>query len=235
MSAPQAVSREEWIIARKSLLSREKEFTKERDAISAARRELPWVKIETPYVFQGPQGEVSLLDLFDGRRQLTVYHLMYAPDWDTPCKSCSFWADHFDGMLPHLAARDVTLVAISRAPLQKIEAMKERMGWKFPWYSSNTTSFNFDFGVSFTQEQLDSGKAIYNYEPLPFQTTEMPGVSTFIRDEAGNIFHTYSAFYRGIDALNLTYQYLDVTPLGRHEEGLPEPMDWVRLHDEYKN
>lgn len=226
------VSHEEWLKARKDLLVREKEFTRTRDALSAARRELPWEKVDKPYVFQGPHGGATMEDLFEGKRQLIVYHLMYAPEWDTPCKSCSFWADHFDGMRPHLAARDVQMIAISRAPVDKIESMKRRMGWQFPWYSSGEGPFNYDYQVSFHEEDHHKGQDVYNYAPLPFETTDMPGVSVFIRD-SGEVYHTYSTFGRGIDALNLTYQYLDITPLGRNEEGLPQSMDWVRLHDEY--
>ncbi|QPF84746.1 DUF899 domain-containing protein [Bradyrhizobium genosp. L] len=234
MDQHKIVSREQWIAARKSLMTREKELTQARDALSRQRRELPWVKVDKDYVFDGPSGRVALADLFNGRPQLVVQHIMFAPEWEAACKSCSFWADGFDHMVPHLAARDTTMVAISRAPLARLEAFRQRMGWTFDWLSSGANDFNYDYGVSFTREQIDSGEAVYNYGTTPLYGEELPGISVFYRDEGGAIFHTYSTFARGLDMMNAAYHYLDLTPLGRHEEGLPYPMDWVRLRDQYE-
>jgi predicted dithiol-disulfide oxidoreductase (DUF899 family) len=234
MQPHKVVSREEWIEARKAHMAHEKEFTRARDALSAARRALPWVKVDKDYVFDGPAGKVTLGDLFKGKSQLVVQHVMFAPEWDAACKSCSFWVDGFERMVPHLAARDTAMAAVSRAPLAKLEAFKKRMGWTFDWVSSETNDFNYDYGVSFTQEQINSGAAKYNYGGSPVYGDELPGISVFYRDEAGDIFHTYSCFARGLDMMNAAYQYLDLTPLGRHEEGLPYPMDWVRLRDQYQ-
>ncbi|WGS20627.1 MULTISPECIES: thioredoxin family protein [unclassified Bradyrhizobium] len=228
------VSRNEWIEARKALMAREKELTRAREVLSRERRELPWVKIDKNYVFDGPNGEVTLGDLFKGRPQLVVQHVMFAPEWDAACKSCSFWVDGFERMVPHLAARDTTMVAISRAPLAKLEAFKKRMGWTFDWVSSGKNDFNYDYGVSFTREQMDRGEAQYNFGTTPPYGDEVPGISVFYRDETGDVFHTYSTFARGLDMMNAAYHYLDLTPLGRHEEGLPYPMDWVRLRDQYQ-
>ena len=179
------------------------------------------------------QGKPTLADLFAGRSQLVVQHFMFAPDWTEGCKSCSFWAGGFERMIPHLAARDTTLVAISRAPLQKLNAFKARMGWTFDWLSSSDTDFNYDYAVSFKPEEIKSGAKVYNFGTSGFGVEEAPGISVFYRDEAGTIFHTYSCFARGLDMMNAAYHYLDLTPLGRHEEGLPYPMDWVRLRDQY--
>ncbi|UGY18939.1 DUF899 domain-containing protein [Bradyrhizobium septentrionale] len=228
------VSREEWIAARKALMAREKELTQAREALSRQRRELPWVKVDKDYVFDGPDGKVTLGDLFKGRPQLVVQHVMFAPDWDEACKSCSFWVDGFERMVPHLAARDTTMIAISLAPLAKLEAFKKRMGWTFDWISSGDNDFNYDYGVSFTRQQIDAGNAQYNYGTTPLYGPELPGISVFFRDETGTVFHTYSTFARGLDMMNAAYHYLDLTPLGRHEEGLPYPMDWVRLRDQYQ-
>ena len=227
------VSREEWIAARKAHLAHEKEYTKARERLNEARRALPWVKIEKDYVFDGSDGKVSLGDLFKGRKQLVVQHIMFAPDWNDACKSCSFWADGLERMIPHLAARDTTMVAISRAPLPKLAAFKARMGWTFDWLSSASCDFNYDYAVSFTPDAIQSGENIYNFGTSGFGIEEAPGISVFYRDEAGTIFHTYSCFARGLDMMNVAYQYLDLTPRGRHEEGLPYPMDWVRLRDQY--
>ena len=226
MSQHKIVSREEWTAARKALMISEKELTQAREAVSRQRRELPWVKVDKDYVFDGPGGKVTLGDLFKGRPQLVVQHVMFAPEWDAACKSCSFWVDGFERMVPHLAARDTTMVAISRAPLAKLEAFKQRMGWTFDWVSSGENDFNYDYGVSFTQGQIDAGDAKYNYGTTPLYGPELPGISVFYRDEAGSVFHTYSTFARGLDMMNAAYHYLDLTPLGRHEEGLPYPMDW---------
>jgi predicted dithiol-disulfide oxidoreductase (DUF899 family) len=234
MQPHKIVSREEWIEARKAHMAHEKEFTRARDALSEERRALPWVKVDKDYVFDGPAGKVTLADLFKGKSQLVVQHVMFAPEWDAACKSCSFWVDGFERMVPHLAARDTAMAAVSRAPLAKLEAFKTRMGWTFDWVSSGNNDFNYDYGVSFTQEQINSGAARYNYGGSPVYGDELPGISVFYRDEAGDIFHTYSCFARGLDMMNAAYHYLDLTPLGRHEEGLPYPMDWVRLRDQYQ-
>ena len=234
MQQHRIVSRDEWIAARKALMTSEKELTRAREAVSRQRRELPWVKVDKDYVFDGPDGKVTLGDLFKGRPQLVVQHVMFAPEWDAACKSCSFWVDGFERMVPHLAARDTTMVAISRAPLAKLEAFKKRMGWTFDWVSSGANDFNYDYAVTFSPEQLKSGATLYNYGTTPFGSEEAPGVSVFYRNQDGAIFHTYSTYSRGLDMMNAAYHYLDLTPLGRHEEGLPYPMDWVRLRDQYQ-
>ena len=234
MKPHRIVSRQEWIAARKALLAEEKEFTRARDRLNEERRALPWVKVDKAYLFDGPRGDATLADLFAGRRQLIVQHFMFAPDWDESCKSCSFWADGFERMIPHLAARDTTLVAVSRAALPKLEAFKARMGWTFDWFSCRSSDFNTDYAVSFTPEQIKSGARVYNFGTSGFGVEEAPGISVFYRDEAGNVFHTYSCFARGLDMMNAAYHYLDLTPLGRHEEGLPYPMDWLRLRDRYQ-
>jgi predicted dithiol-disulfide oxidoreductase (DUF899 family) len=234
MQSHPVVSREKWIEARKALMAQEKELTRARDRLSEARRELPWVRVDKDYAFDGVDGQKRLGDLFKGRSQLIVQHFMFAPGWDEGCKSCSFWADGYERMIPHLAARDTTLVAVSRAPLAKLVAFKQRMGWTFDWLSSAGSDFNYDYAVSFTPEQIKSGAKTYNFATSGFGTEEAPGISVFYRDEAGEIFHTYSCFARGTDMMNAAYHYLDLTPLGRHEEGLPYPMDWVRLRDRYE-
>jgi predicted dithiol-disulfide oxidoreductase (DUF899 family) len=234
MQPHQIVSRQQWIEARKAHMAREKELTRLREELSAERRNLPWVKVDKDYVFDGPDGKVTLNDVFKGRPQLVVQHVMFKPEWDAACKSCSFWADGYERMVPHLAARDTTMVAISLAPVEKLEAFKRRMGWTFDWFSSGNTTFNHDYGVSFTSEQMEAGGKIYNFGTTRLYGPELPGISVFYRDDAGNIFHTYSTYARGLDMMNAAYQYLDLTPLGRHEEGLPYPMDWVRLRDEYQ-
>ena len=226
------VSREEWIAARKAHLAHEKEYTRARERLSEERRALPWVKVDKDYVFDGPKGKVTLGDLFNGRRQLVVQHVMFAPDWNEACKSCSFWADGFERMIPHLAARDTAMVAISRAPQEKLAAFKQRMGWTFDWLSSGANDFNYDYAVSFTPEQIEAG-GNYNFGTSGFGGEEAPGISVFLRQDR-RIFHTYSCFARGLDMMNAAYHYLDLTPLGRHEEGLPYPMDWVRLRDQYQ-
>jgi len=230
---PRIVSRDEWTAARKELLAKEKEFNRLRDALSAERRALPCVKVEKDYAFIGPDGRASLRDLFEGRRQLIVYHFMFDPSWEQGCKSCSLVADTFNGGALHLPARDVSFVAISRAPLAKIEAFKKRMGWSFKWVSSNETDFNYDYHVSFRKEDRDdAGNVEYNYEKSAFPQPEAPGVSVFLRD-GDDVLHTYSTYARGLDILVSTYNYLDLTPLGRAEEGLAHTMSWVRHHDKY--
>ena len=226
------VSRDEWIAARKAHLANEKAFTKARDRLSAERRALPWVKVEKNYLFDTPEGKNSLADLFDGRSQLIVYHFMLGPDWGEGCPSCSYLADHFDGAALHLAHRDVSLLAVARAPLPEIAAYKKRMGWRFPWVSSYGNDFNYDFHVSFRREHKE-GEVYYNYEMGDFESDEMPGVSVFIKDASGAIFHTYSAYARGLDILVGTYNFLDLVPKGRDEAELPWSMAWVRRHDDY--
>ena len=194
---------------------------------------MPWVEVRKQYVFDGPNGKETLADLFAGRHQLIVQHFMFDPSWDAGCKSCSFWADNFDGFYVHLNQRDVTLVAVSRAPWPLISRFKARMGWRFPWVSSAGSDFNFDYGVSFTAEQLAPGEVVYNYAPRRTSMTELPGISVFAKDEDGNVLHTYSCYARGLDMMNAAYHYLDLVPKGRDEAGLPYPQSWVRHHDNY--
>jgi predicted dithiol-disulfide oxidoreductase (DUF899 family) len=229
----EVVSNAKWIEARKAFLAKEKEFTRLRDELSRERRELPWERVEKNYVFDGPKGKETLADLFDGRSQLVVYHFMLAPGWEEGCKSCSYLGDHFDGMLVHLANRDVTLLAISRAPIAEIEAFKKRMGWCFKWVSSNGSDFNYDYHVSFTKDEMANG-GTYNYSKDKIPVEELPGASVFYKDESGEIFHTYSAYARGLDILVGTYNFLDLMPKGRDEEGLANTMAWVRHHDKYE-
>ena len=234
MREPKIVSREEWVNARMAHLAREKEFTQMRDRLSQERRELPWVRIEKPYVFDGPHGQESLSDLFDGRSQLLVQHFMYGPDWAEGCPSCSFWADGYDGFVVHLAHRDVTMVSVSRAALEQLDAYKKRMGWGFKWVSSLGSDFNQDFNVSFTPEEL-AGEVYYNYGLRKFTTDEAPGASVFYKNDSGEIFHTYSCFGRGLDILNGAYNYLDLVPKGRDEDELSYSMAWLRRHDSYED
>jgi len=229
------VSEDQWLAARKELLAAEKEFTRQRDALSAKRRELPWVKIEKNYVFDGPNGKQSLSDLFRGKSQLVVYHFMLGPDWKEGCPSCSYLGDHFDGSLVHLNARDVAFTAISRAPMPQIAAFKHSMGWRFPWVSSNANSFNFDYHVSFRPTDKVDGKVNYNYNLMEFPSEEAPGLSVFFKNAAGEIFHTYSTYGRGLDILLGAYNFLDMTPKGRDESALKHTMAWVRHHDRYEN
>jgi predicted dithiol-disulfide oxidoreductase (DUF899 family) len=227
------VSPEEWIAARKELLKKEKEATRLSDAVSAERRQLPWVKVNKNYVFDAPGGKVTLADLFAGRTQLVIQHFMFGPDWQEGCPSCSFMADHVDGALPHLAARDVTMAAVSRAPMAKIEAFKKRMGWRFQWVSSFGGDFNADFQVSFTEEELARGQVNYNYTMQEFPSAEAPALSVFYKDADGGIFHTYSTYGRGVEVLMGTYRILDLVPKGRDEDHLSFEMEWVRHHDRY--
>ncbi len=227
------VSQSEWLAARKGLLAKEKEFTRQRDALSAQRRDLPWVKIDKPYVFGGPNGHVTLADLFAGKSQLIVYHFMLAPGWGEGCKSCSYVADHFDGAIPHLAQRDVAMLAVSRAPFAEIEAYRKRMGWKFKWVSSNKNDFNYDFKVSFPDDEVGK-EGIYNFGTTKVYGDEMPGISVFARDKAGEVFRTYSTYARGLDIIVGTYNLLNLAPKGRDEDALPFTMSWVKRHDEYE-
>lgn len=229
------VSGDEWIRARKDLLAREKEFTKARDALSAQRRKLPWETVGKNYVFRGPSGEEKLSDLFDGRSQLIVYHFMFGPDWEEGCPSCSYLADHFDGMLPHLNHRDVSFAVVSRAPIEKLEGYESRMGWRFKWVSSLGSDFNHDYHVTFDEEELASGEAYYNYRKTEFPSGEAPGLSVFYKNENGEIFHTYSTYGRGLDMLIGTYNFLDLVPKGRDEADLAYTMEWVRRHDRYED
>ncbi len=231
MTGHQIVSHESWIEARKALLAKEKEFTRLRDELSQARRDLPWERVTKDYVFDTPSGRRSLADLFEGRSQLVVYHLMFDPGWEAACKSCSFWADNFERSVIHLAHRDVTMIAISRAPLAKLEAFKQRLGWTFTWVSAGEGDFNYDFGVSFRSEDVATGKAVYNYRPTQTKMSELPGISVFYKDGDGAVYHTYSCYARGLDMMNAAYHYLDLVPKGRDEDG--RGMFWVRLRDSY--
>lgn len=223
----------EWLEARRALLAKEKELTRLRDDLARRRRDLPWERVGKTYVFDTPDGRETLSDLFDGRSQLIVYHFMYGPGWEEGCKSCSYLADHFDPAVIHLAQRDVTMVAASRAPLSELEAFRKRMGWRFKWVSSERCDFNHDYHVTFSDEEIARGAAFYNYEPQGFPGTEAPGASVFHKDEAGGIYHTYSVYARGLDAFIGAYQWLDIVPKGRDEDGLAFTMEWLRLHDAY--
>jgi len=235
MTTHRIVSQEQWVQARRAHLAKEKQLTRQRDELARERRELPWVRVEKDYVFDSPRGKVRLADLFGGHSQLVVYHFMFGPDWKEGCPSCSFVSDHLDGAVPHLAARDVSLVMISRAPLAKIEAFKKRMGWRFPWVSSLGSDFNHDYHVWFTPEEKAQGDVDYNYTRQPFPSDEAPGLSVFYKDPAtGEIFHTYSTYGRGLDPLVGTYTVLDLVPKGRDEDQLPFTMQWVRHHDRYE-
>jgi predicted dithiol-disulfide oxidoreductase (DUF899 family) len=226
------VSRDEWLQARLAHLAAEKEFTRKRDELSRQRRELPWERVEKNYVFEGPNGPETLADLFAGRSQLIIYHFMLGPNWEEGCKSCSFLADHFDAIGIHLAHRDVTFAVVSRAPLPRIAEFQKRMGWRFHWVSAFANDFQGDYRVHFTKEEL-AGEVDYNYHKTRFGLEEAPGLSVFYKDDAGRIFHTYSAYARGLDPLIGTYQFLDLVPKGRDEDGLAFSMSWVRHHDRY--
>jgi predicted dithiol-disulfide oxidoreductase (DUF899 family) len=227
------VSREEWIEARKQLLAKEKELTRLRDRLSQQRRDLPWVRVDKDYVFDGPAGKVTLPDLFEGRSQLIVHHFMFDPSWQAGCPSCSFWADGCNGFFRHLNQRDVTFAAVSRAPIAKLVAFRQRMGWSFPWVSSLGSEFNHDYQVSFTPEEIASGAITYNYARTKPGPAERVGFSVFFKDDRGAVFHTYSCYSRGVDMLNGAYHHLDLVPKGRDEAGLPYSQAWVRHHDQY--
>jgi predicted dithiol-disulfide oxidoreductase (DUF899 family) len=230
----QIVTENEWITARTRLLSREKELTRLRDEIAAERRAMPWVRVDKGYMFEGPSGKESLSDLFAGRSQLVIRHFMFGPDWSEGCVGCSFWADHLDGALPHLEHHDVTVVVVSRARFGQIEAFQRRMGWRFKWVSSFDSDFNYDFGVSFTPEQLSAGHQTYNYQPADRVGEEMPGLSVFHKDVDGQVAHTYSSYARGNEGFLGAYAILDLTPNGRDENGPSYNLtDWVRHHDRY--
>ena len=245
MTTHEVVSKVQWIAARQRLLEKEKEFTRLRDQLSAERRALPWLRIDKEYAFEGSNGRETLAQLFGDCSQLVVYHFMFAPDWEAGCKSCSFWADNFNGITAHLRARDVAFAAVSRAPLPRLRAFARRLGWTFKWVSSNDSDFNYDFGVSFKPETLKRGEATYNFAPLSafrtkgapirdFAPSDMPGISVFAKDESGAIYRTYSTYGRGLDMLNNAYHYLDLVPKGRNEAGLAHTMAWVKLRDLYE-
>jgi predicted dithiol-disulfide oxidoreductase (DUF899 family) len=231
MSAHPTVPLDEWLDASSDLLKKEKAFTRARDAMSATRRELPWTKVEKDYVFESPEGPVSLADLFDGRSQLIVYHFMFAPGDEEGCSGCSFVCDHVDAARQHFEHNDLAFVAVSRAPLADFEPFKKRMGWTFRWVSSNRNSFNYDFGVSFRREDLDAGPVLYNFTTQKLRSEEQPGLTVFTKDAEGNVYRTYSTYERGLDLLLGAYNYLDLTPKGRNESG---PMSWMTYHDRYE-
>ncbi len=234
MTSPKVVSREEWREARQALLAKEKEFTRRRDELARLRRELPWVRVERNYVFETPEGTKSLAELFGGKSQLMIYHFMFGPDWEQGCPSCSFLSDHIDGANWHLPQRDVRLLAVSRAPLHKIEPFKKRMGWRFDWVSSFGSDFNFDFGVAFEKGDVAKDRVSYNYGISSAHGSEdLHGLSVFYKDTAGGVFHTYSTYARGCDMLVGAYNFLDLAPKGRDEDGLDFTMAWVRHHDRY--
>jgi predicted dithiol-disulfide oxidoreductase (DUF899 family) len=234
MEPHKIVSPDEWLAARKAHLANEKTFTKARDELSRQRRELPWVKVDKTYLFDGPNGKQTLADLFGGNSQLIVYHFMFGPGWEQGCPSCSLLADHFDGSVIHLAQRDVSFLVISRAPLAQIEAFKQRMGWHFKWVSSFGNDFNYDYHVSFTPEEKAKGDVLYNYTCQEFPSEEAPGASVFYKNEAGEVFHTYSSYGRGLDIFIGAYNFLDVATKGRNEDALAYSMAWVRHHDRYE-
>lgn len=226
------VSKDRWLAERRALLLREKDLTRQLDDIARERRAMPWVRVEKDYVFDTADGERRLAELFNGRSQLLVQHFMFGPGWTQGCPSCSFMADHMDGITIHLAHRDVAFVAISRAPLEDLQRYRKRMGWTFDWASSNANTFNFDIGVSLTPQQLASGDAMYNYGSEPFEGDELPGISVFFKDEGGAVFHTYSTYGRGVEAMMGTFRLLDLTPKGRDEQP-GHGMAWLRRHDSY--
>jgi predicted dithiol-disulfide oxidoreductase (DUF899 family) len=230
MTAHTIVSREDWLAARKALLAKEKAMTRQLDALRAERRKLPWVRVEKAYAFASTDDQKSLADLFGPRSQLAVYHFMLTPGSDHICPGCSFVSDHIDSARQHFEQADLAFCAISRAPLERIETVKRRMGWTFPWVSSAGTSFNYDFGVSFTKEDIAAGRAIYNYGTRIRESEDMHGTSIFAKDGAGAVYHTYSTYARGAELLDGAFNWLDLTPKGRNEQGI---MSWVRLHDEY--
>jgi predicted dithiol-disulfide oxidoreductase (DUF899 family) len=230
----ESTDRTTWLVRRRQLLEREKAFTRAKDELAEARRALPWVRIDKPYSFDTNDGAQTLAQLFGSRSQLLVYHFMFGPNAEAGCRSCSFWADHLDACLAHLQQRDVSLVVVSRGPLAKLQAFKQKNGWDFAWVSSGNTDFNFDFGVSVAPEVRAAGKASYNYTTLSVGTqTELPGLSAFYKDREGHVFHTYSTYGRGIELANATYQLLDLLPRGRDEGELPQPMAWVKFKHEY--
>jgi predicted dithiol-disulfide oxidoreductase (DUF899 family) len=228
------VNRDQWLAQRKALLDQEKALSRQTDELARQRRALPWVRVDQAYVFDTPQGRRTLAELFEGRSQLLVQHFMFGPGWEQGCPSCSFMADHLDGMRPHLAQRDLAVCVVSRAPLDQIQRFQQRMGWRFPWASSHGSSFNFDFCVSFEVRASDQGEVYYNYAMRAFPQTEAPGLSVFVKDTTGTVFHAYSTYGRGVEAMMGTYPLLDLTPKGRDEDALPYTMAWVKHHDRYE-
>ena len=233
MKAEKTASRAAWLEQRKELLLAEKEFLKKRDELSALRRELPWVRVDKDYQFETGQGSKNLSDLFGAKSQLVVQHFMFGDDWEAGCPSCSFWADGFDGTVDHMAQRDASFVVISNASLDKLRAFRDRMGWKFEWVSCLGSDFSYDYQTSFTPEQMAADTRYYNYQDIAFPASEAPGISIFVKDGAGHVYHTYSCYGRGLDNMNVAYQYIDLLPKGRDEAALPHPMAWVKRHDEY--
>ncbi len=233
LKSHKVVTENEWIESRKALLKKEKEFTILRDQLSQQQRNLPWVAVNKEYIFEGQEGKQTLSELFDGRSQLIVYHFMFDPTWEAGCPSCSFWADNFDRIIVHLNQRDVSMIAVSRAPYSKLAVYRKRMGWDFKWLSSLDTDFNFDYHVSFTPEESSKKEAFYNFSTQDPYSPEREGISVFYKDPVGHVFHTYSAYARGIDMLNVAYSYLDLVPKGRDEANHDFAQFWVRRHDEY--
>jgi predicted dithiol-disulfide oxidoreductase (DUF899 family) len=233
MHKHKAVSQDEWNTKRKELLKKEKELTRLRDQLAKERQELPWVEIKKQYTFDGPKGTETLADLFAGKSQLVMYHFMFQPDWNEGCKGCSFQADHYDPTIVHLTQRNVAMVTVSRAPLEKLQAFQKRMGWKFKWLSSFNSDFNYDFNVTFQPSPDDNGQVYYNYAMTTFPVNEGPGMSVFYKDDDGKIFHTYSTFGRGLEDFLVAYRILDIIPKGRDEAGLAYPSAWQRHHDKY--
>jgi predicted dithiol-disulfide oxidoreductase (DUF899 family) len=229
------VAREQWLKERIALLAEEKAFTRQRDEMSRKVRDLPWVKVEKQYTFDAPAGKKSLADLFGPHNQLIVYHFMFDPTWSQGCKSCSFIADHYNSIIIHLAHRDVSFLTISKAPIERLEEFRKRMGWSFPWVSAANTDFSRDFGVSFTDQELASDQTVYNFNGKPYPIRELPGLSVFFKDSRGDIYHTYSTFARGLDIFLGTYNYLDVTPKGRDEAQTNGMRGWLRHHDRYED
>ena len=230
---PQVASKDEWLRARQELIEQEKALLKMRDAVSAQRRALPWVKVDKDYRFHTAAGPTSLAQLFGDKPQLIVQHFMYGEDWAEGCPSCSFWADGFDGATIHLENRDAAFVAVSNTPLENIDAYKSRMGWSFDWVSSHGSDFNHDYQATFTPQQMEAGSVYYNFRDTTFPVSEAPGISIFALGEDGAVYHTYSCYSRGLDNMNVAYQYLDLLPKGRDEDALPHPMAWVKRHDQY--
>lgn len=231
-AARRIVSREEWLRERVALLAEEKQLTHLRDGLAEKVRRLPWVKVDKAYVFDGPRGKVSLPELFGDRSQLVVYHFMFDPTWTQGCKSCSFIADHYNGIVVHLAHRDISFLTVSKAPIDKIEQFRKRMGWTFPWVSGAGNDFGRDFGVSFTDDELTSGSATYNFTDKPYPIRELPGLSVFFKNDRNEVFHTYSSFARGLENFLTAYRFIDVTPKGR-DEAQTGGMGWLRHHDRY--
>jgi predicted dithiol-disulfide oxidoreductase (DUF899 family) len=235
MQPENIVSRDEWLEARKILLQEEKDFTRLRDQLSRKRRQLPWLKVDTDYIFEDLNGKLSLGDLFEDKSQLIIYHFMYGPDWEEGCPSCSFWADNFNGIDIHLLHRDANIVVVSRASLAQLQAYRKRMGWNFKWVSSLGNNFNYDYHVSFTAGEMEKAEMFYNFKIGNFPADEAPGISIFYRSPEGEVFHTYSCYARGLDMLNGAYHYLDLLPKGRDEDDLDFTMAWLRRRDEYED